>query len=89
MFNTQTNSRPRLENDTLGNDSLQRLYAIFEQKTIDDGQFKQVCKDVVQNGGGRQAKKDEIIRSIGSATTRQRSLKLAQDFILAGMGLGV
>lgn len=88
MFNTQSSSKPRLQNDTLGNNALERLYGYFES-TIDLGHFKQICEDMVQAGGGKQARKDEIIRAIRSTTKREVALKKAQDFILAGLGLGV
>ncbi len=88
MFNTQSSSKPRLKNDTLGEDSLQRLYGYFESQ-IDLGHFKQICEDMVQAGGGKQARKDEIISVIRSTASRNVALKKAQDFILAGMGLGV
>ena len=88
MFNTQSSSKPRLQNDTLGNDGLSRLYGVYES-AIDLGHFKQICEDMVQAGGGKQARKDEIIRSIRSTTSRSVALKKAQDFILAGLGLGV
>lgn len=88
MFSTQTSSKPRLKNDTLGNDALQRLYAHYES-SLPFGQFKQVCEDFVQAGGGKQARKDEIIRAIRSTASRDVALKKAQDFILAGLGLGV
>lgn len=84
---TQTSSQPRLKNDTLGNDALTRLYAMYESLPI--GQFKVVCEDMVQAGGGKQPRKDEIIRAIRSSTTKAQALKKAQDFVLAGMGLGV
>lgn len=88
MFNTQSFSKPRLQNDTLGEDSLQRLYGYFESQ-IDLSHFKQICEEMVQAGGGKQARKDEMIRVIRSTTSRSVALKKAQDFILAGMGLGV
>jgi predicted HAD superfamily phosphohydrolase len=88
MFSTQSSSKPRLKNDTLGNDSLTRLYAMFES-SISLGEFKQICEDVVQAGGGKQARKDEIISSIKRTDSRSVALKKAQDFIMAGMGLGV
>ena len=88
MFSTQSSSKPRLQNDTLGEDSLQRLYGIYES-SLPLGQFKQVCEDFVQAGGGKQPRKDEIIRAIRVTTKREVALKKAQDFILAGMGLGV
>lgn len=87
-YTTQANSRARLKNDTLGEDALGDLYAYFESK-IDLGHFKQICEGVVQKGGGKQARKDEIINAIKSTTKREVALKKAQDFILAGMGLGI
>jgi hypothetical protein len=88
MFNTQSSSKPRLQNDTLGEESLQCLYGYFESQ-IDLGHFKEICEEMVQAGGGKQARKDDMIRAIRSTTSRQVALKKAQDFILAGMGLGV
>ena len=88
MFSTQSSSKPRLQNDTLGEDSLQRLYGYFESQ-IDLGHFKQICEEMVQAGGGKQARKDEMIRAIRSTTSRSVALKKAQDFILAGMGLAI
>ena len=88
MFSTQSSSKPRLQNDTLGEESLQRLYGYFDSQ-IDLNHFKQICEEMVQAGGGKQPRKDEIIRAIRSTTSRSVALKKAQDFILAGMGLGV
>lgn len=88
MFSTQASSKPRLKKDTLGDDALQRLYSTYEQKLpLED--FKQVCIDFVQSGGGKQARKDEIISAIRLSESNDKALKKAQDFILAGMGLGV
>lgn len=89
QFNTQSSSKARLKNDTLGEDALQRLYGMYCESSLDIGQFKQVCEDMVQMGGGKQARKDEIIAAIRSTTSRDVALKKVQDFILAGMGLGV
>jgi hypothetical protein len=88
MFSTQSSSKARLKNDTLGNDALQRLYVVFESP-IDLGHFKKICEDMVQAGGGKQTRKDEIISAIRSTTKREVALKKTQDFILAGLGLGV
>jgi hypothetical protein len=88
MINTQASSKPRLQNDTLGDDALQRLYGYYES-SIPFGQFKQICEDMVQMGGGNQPRKDEIISAIRRATKREEALTKVQNFILAGMGLGV
>lgn len=87
MFATQSSSKPRLKNDTLGDDTLKQLYECYETMAEDD--FQNFCIDIVQAGGGHQPRKDEIIKAINNAKTRAARLKKAQDFILAGMGLGV
>ena len=86
-FNTQSSSKPRLKNDTLGNDALQQLYQLFET-TKDITEFKQICEKFVQDGGGKQPRKDEIIAAIKRSTSRAEALTKAQNFIMAGMGLG-
>jgi hypothetical protein len=91
FMKTQSSSKPRLKNDTLGEEAfgdLCDLYAYFDSVN-DLGHFKQICEDVVQKGGGNQTRKDQIIYGIKTARTREAALKKAQDFILAGMGLGV
>ena len=87
MFNTQTSSKPRLKNDTLGEDTLKQLYDAYT--TMDDLMFEALCVSVVQAGGGKQPMKDSIINAIYSTKSKGTKLKKAQDFILAGLGLGV
>ena len=87
MFDTQTSSKARLKNDTLGDDALSKLYGAFN--TMSDVDFESLCVDTVQSGGGHQPTKDKIIESIRTTRVRATKLKKAQDFILAGMGLGV
>ena len=87
LLKTQASSAARLKNDTLGEDALKKLYSGFN--TMSDLQFMGLCVDTVQAGGGHQPTKDKLITEIKKAKTRQTMLKKAQDFILAGMGLGV
>lgn len=87
MFSTQSSSKPRLKNDTLGEDTLKQLYDAYV--TMDDVMFEALCVNVVQAGGGKQPMKDSIINSIYGTKSKATKLKKAQDFILAGLGLGV
>jgi len=87
MYSTQTSSKPRLKNDTLGNDALRDLYVAFVD--LNSQAFTSKCVDLVQAGGGNQKRKDEILNAIFAAKTKAQQLKKTQDFILAGMGLGV
>lgn len=84
---TQVSSKPRLKNDTLGDRALRELYDGYVQ--MDDFKFEHLCCEVVQSGGGTQQTKDSIINGIRKASSKAAKLKKAQDFILAGMGLGV
>ena len=86
VLQTQSNSRPRLKNDTLGEDALKTLYSSYE--SMDREGFCIVAEGIVQAGGGKQKMKDEIISSFEGAS-KEKILTKAQNFILAGMGLGV
>ena len=86
-YQTQASSKARLKNDTLGDDALKRLYAYYNDLPFD--RFKMVCECMVQMGGGKQLMKDQIISAIRLSTKKEVALKKTQDFILAGMGLGV
>ena len=87
-LNTQATSKPRLQNDTLGNEALTGLYEAY--KSMDLNEFRQYAESIVQSGGGKQAMKTEIINSMSTPlATKSMILTKAQNFILAGMGLGV
>lgn len=87
VLKTQTSSKARLKNDTLGDDALKKLYSGFN--TMSDMQFMGLCIDTVQAGGGKQPTKDAIIAEIKKTKSRQTMLTKTQNFIMAGMGLGV
>lgn len=85
-FSTQSSSKPRLKNDTLGDDAIKELSNAFITMNIEP--FEKLCIKMIQMGGGKQEKKDKIIKAV-KASTKYGKLKKTMDFILAGMGLGV
>lgn len=87
MFETQKSSKPRLKNDTLGNNTLSMLYEQYDKVGLNE--FRGICQDVIQQGGGKQKRKDEIVAAIHATDNKAVVLKKTQDFIMAGMGLGV
>jgi len=90
QFTTQSNCRPRLKNDAFTNDDLTQLFADYADKSLGDPEFKQKCINIVNRGNGKnQFKKNELGAKITATKNRAVALKTAQDFILAGMGLGV
>lgn len=86
MMSTQSSSKPRLKNDTLGNEALTALYDAYA--TMDRDDFHIFAEGVVMAGGGNQPTKLAICESMVGAS-KVRILTKAQNFILAGMGLGV
>lgn len=86
-FNTQSSSKARLKNDTLGASALKALYTNYE--ALGTEEFRAYCVEMVQSGGGYQPTKDKIISAIRSTNVKATMMKKAQDFTLAGMGLGV
>lgn len=88
VLKTQASSKPRLQNDTLGDQALVDLYRVYEEQNFEA--FRAYAECVVQSGGGKQPMKDAIIaqfyKPMASKTT---ILTKTQNFILAGMGLGV
>lgn len=87
MFNTQSNSRARLKNDTIGDDGLRKLYDAYANMDVES--FRSYCVALVESGGGNKPTKDGIISGINSTNNKDRMLKKANDFCFAGMGLGV
>jgi hypothetical protein len=88
ILSTQQSSKPRLENDTLGNEALTELYQAYETMNLED--FRVFAEGVVMAGGGKQPRKLDIINSMYDRNvTKEKVLTKAQNFILAGMGLGV
>lgn len=84
---TQSSSKARLKNDTIGNDGLKALYAAYGDLSVD--QFRRYCIELVQSGGGKQPLKDEFIRQLNEMGSKDRMLQKTNNFAFAGMGLGV
>jgi hypothetical protein len=88
VLNTQSSSKPRLQNDTLGDQALVDLYRVYEKDDFET--FRLYAECVVQSGGGKQPMKEAIIAEFYKPlATKTTILTKTQNFILAGMGLGV
>ncbi len=84
---TQASSAARLKFVKLGDSDLKKLYQQFDMMSTVD--FQQYCQSVVNSGSGGKAKKYTIVSKIEMMVEKKSILKITQDFILAGMGLGV
>lgn len=88
-WNSQMSSEKRVKNDRLGSETIKTLYANYSNVQIDDAAFDQLCIDQIMNASGTKAKKVSFADKINHFQNRHKALKMTQDYILAGMGLGV
>lgn len=86
-MNTQSSSRARLKNDTIGDEGLKRLYEAYE--LLDAEAFRNYCIAVVKSGGGNEPTKQAIIQDLQMTGIKARMLTKTNNFIFAGQGFGV
>lgn len=87
VFSTQSSSKARLKNDTIGDEGLKSLYDAYGRMSVDE--FRRYCIQLVQSGGGKQPLKDEFVKQLNELNSKDRMLQKANNFAFAGMGLGV
>jgi len=88
MFNTQSSSKPRLKNNTYTDSDIQNLFEMMNGPVTLEA-FKEACVDFVQAGGGKQARKDDLINAIRASRSKAAACTKATNFMLAGEGKGV
>ena len=88
QLHTQSSSRPRIKEDKLGEDSLRLLYEKYEQS--DFSTFRSFAESLIQASSGKQATKDRVIAEFYKSVATKKSIFLiTNNYVLAGMGLGV
>lgn len=84
---TQTNSRARVKNDTVGNDGMKFLFNQYETATLDG--FRIICKSLIEDSSGKRTTKDKFIYELERATSKDYMVKKVTNYLMAGQGLGV
>lgn len=84
---TQTNSKPRVKCDGIGEDVMRSLYEQFETTGIED--YKILCKDAINLSNGKTKTKETFYREIDKAKSKQVMLTKVTNYFLAGEGKGV
>lgn len=84
---TQTSSKPRVKNDTIGNDGLKQLYKSYESMSKEE--FRVFCKQMIEDSTGKRATKDNLIVALERAPSKDRMVQSVTNYLLAGQGLGV
>lgn len=84
---TQTNSRARVKKDTIGEDGMKQLFADYGTQNLEE--FRQTCKQVIENSTGKRQTKDTFHVELDKARSKDFMLKKVTNYLLAGQGLGV
>lgn len=84
---TQTNSRPRVKEDGIGEQAMSQLFALFPVASIE--MFREKCVNLIESSNGKDSTKlrfkDELNRTQSKATMMQK----VTNYFLAGEGRGV
>ena len=84
---TQVSSKPRVKNDTVGNNGLKLLYKSYEMMHKEE--FRDFCKQLIEDSSGKRATKDSFIVALDRAPSKDRMVQSVTNYLLAGQGLGV
>lgn len=84
---TQSSSKARIKQDTVGSDGLKQLFEQYSKQNVD--QFRETCKNVIEASSGKASTKATFIGEVNRAYTKDKMLKTVTNYILAGQGLGV
>jgi len=84
---TQTNSRPRVKEDGIGEQSMAELFVLFPAASLE--MFREKCIDLIEKSNGKDSTKlrfkDELNRTQSKTTMMQK----VTNYFLAGEGKGV
>lgn len=84
---TQTNSRARVKEDTIGEERIRTLNNVFMSASMED--FRQMCIEFIESSSGKPSTKLRFTDEMRRATSKTKMLFTATNYFLAGEGRGV
>lgn len=84
---TQTNSRARVKEDTIGEERMKTLNTVFTSASIED--FKSMCLEAVQASSGKSSTKVRTSDAINRCDSKTKMMFIVTNYFLAGEGRGV
>jgi len=84
---TQTNSRARVKQDTVGEDGMKFLFSQYQSATLES--FRVICKELIEQSSGKRTTKDKFIYELERATSKDVMVTKVTNYLMAGQGLGV
>lgn len=88
MSKTQSSSKPRTKKDLIGEDGMKAVFDAYQHETL--SKFKATVIDMIESSAAKREVKNRFIFTIQfEEDSKDRVLKIATDFFLAGQGYGV
>jgi hypothetical protein len=84
---TQSNSRARVRQDTVGEDGIKFLFSQYQAATLEN--FRVTCKSLIEESSGKRTTKDKFIYELDRATSKDVMVTKVTNYLMAGQGLGV
>lgn len=84
---TQSSSEARVKYNPLNEDVQKELYRRWAIDDVDT--FRHYCQEVIALGTGKAEKKFTFTRELNRLQDKNKMLEKVNNFIMAGMGLGV
>jgi hypothetical protein len=84
---TQSNSRVRVKQDTVGEDGMKFLFSQYQTATLEG--FRVTCKSLIEESSGKRTSKDIFIYELDRATSKDVMVTKVTNYLMAGQGLGV
>lgn len=84
---TQTSSRSRVKQDTIGQEAMEELYKSFKTASIED--FRDMCLKILESSSASTLTRDKFNSLINEAESKKMMIFTITNFFLAGEGRGV
>lgn len=84
---TQISSKPRVKEDTIGEQRMKTLNGVFTSASVED--FKTMCLESIQASSGKPATIVRTCDAINRCSSKSKMLFIVTNYFLAGEGKGV
>jgi len=84
---TQTNSRPRVKEDGIGQQAMTQLFALFPVATIE--LFRDQCIGLIEQSNGKESTKLRFKDELNRLQSKTVMMQKVTNYFLAGEGKGV
>ena len=84
---TQTNSRPRVKEDGIGDGAMSQLFILFPVASVE--MFREQCISLIEQSNGKDSTKLRFKDELNRTPSKTIMMQKVTNYFLAGEGKGV